>query len=158
MSILYFYDFLKMSNSYIRVEKIGKGRGNSYWKVKRCPDERPHKHTDWERHLWSSKYFSWASVCLCVPFFRRSLYFFIKSFLLLFINFVLIENSYNKQYCVWQVSDLLVCYRNVDFGDILTPEVKEKYTNTTYDLVANIVHDGEPGKGTYRVHVLHKVS
>ena len=49
-------------------------------------------------------------------------------------------------------------YRNVDFGDILTPEVKEKYTNTTYDLVANIVHDGEPGKGTYRVHVLHKVS
>ena len=114
--------------------------------------------SDRKRHLWSSKYFSWASVCLCVPFFRRSLYFFIKSFLLLFINFVLIENSYNKQYCVWQVSDLLVCYRNVDFGDILTPEVKEKYTNTTYDLVANIVHDGEPGKGTYRVHVLHKVS
>jgi len=49
-------------------------------------------------------------------------------------------------------------YRNVDFGDILTQEVKERYTSTTYDLVANIVHDGEPGKGTYRVHVLHKVS
>jgi hypothetical protein len=49
-------------------------------------------------------------------------------------------------------------YRNVDFGDILTQAVKEKYASTTYDLVANIVHDGEPGKGTYRVHVLHKVS
>lgn len=48
--------------------------------------------------------------------------------------------------------------KNVDFGDILTPEIKEKYSNTTYDLVANIVHDGEPGKGTYRVHVLHKGS
>jgi hypothetical protein len=49
-------------------------------------------------------------------------------------------------------------YRNADFVDILTPEVKEKYASMTYDLVANIVHDGEPGKGTYRVHVLHKVS
>ncbi|XP_046392366.1 U4/U6.U5 tri-snRNP-associated protein 2 [Ischnura elegans] len=46
--------------------------------------------------------------------------------------------------------------KNVDFGDILTPEVKAKHIHTNYDLVANIVHDGEPGKGTYRVHVLHK--
>lgn len=50
------------------------------------------------------------------------------------------------------------CSRNIDFGDILTPEVKAVHKYTTYDLVANIVHDGEPGKGTYRVHVLHKVS
>lgn len=48
--------------------------------------------------------------------------------------------------------------RNVDFGDILTPEVKKRHKHTTYDLVANIVHDGEPSKGTYRVHVLHNVS
>ncbi|XP_039276651.1 U4/U6.U5 tri-snRNP-associated protein 2 isoform X1 [Nilaparvata lugens] len=46
--------------------------------------------------------------------------------------------------------------KNVDFGDILTPEIKAKHKNTVYDLVANIVHDGEPTKGTYRVHVLHK--
>ncbi|KAG8301510.1 U4/U6.U5 tri-snRNP-associated protein 2, partial [Homalodisca vitripennis] len=46
--------------------------------------------------------------------------------------------------------------KNVDFGDILTPEVKKRHKNTIYDLVANIVHDGEPSKGTYRVHVLHK--
>lgn len=44
--------------------------------------------------------------------------------------------------------------RNVDFGDILTPEVKAMHKNTSYDLIANIVHDGEPNKGTYRVHVL----
>nr|CAD7424170.1 unnamed protein product [Timema monikensis] len=48
--------------------------------------------------------------------------------------------------------------KNVDFGDILTPVVKEQHANTMYDLVANIVHDGEPMKGTYRVHVLHKGS
>jgi len=50
-----------------------------------------------------------------------------------------------------------VC-RNVDFGDILTPEIKAKHQYTTYDLVANIVHDGEPGQGTYRVHILHKAT
>ncbi|XP_060876822.1 ubiquitin carboxyl-terminal hydrolase 39-like isoform X3 [Metopolophium dirhodum] len=44
--------------------------------------------------------------------------------------------------------------KNVDFGDILTPEVKAAHKNTSYDLIANIVHDGEPNKGTYRVHVL----
>ncbi|XP_015115712.1 U4/U6.U5 tri-snRNP-associated protein 2 [Diachasma alloeum] len=48
--------------------------------------------------------------------------------------------------------------KNVDFGDILTPEVKEKHPCSTYDLIANIVHDGEPGQGTYRVHILHKAT
>lgn len=51
-----------------------------------------------------------------------------------------------------------ICFRNVDFGDILTPEVKAKHPHTTYDLVANIVHDGEPGQGTYRVYILHKAT
>lgn len=52
----------------------------------------------------------------------------------------------------------IVCSRrNVDFGDILTPEVKAKHKGrTTYELVGNIVHDGAPEKGTYRAHVLHK--
>lgn len=48
-------------------------------------------------------------------------------------------------------------YRGVDFGDILGTEVRNKHKCTTYDLLANIVHDGEPSKGTYRVHILHKV-
>lgn len=38
------------------------------------------------------------------------------------------------------------------------PEIKAQHASTVYDLVANIVHDGEPDKGTYRVHLLHKVS
>lgn len=46
--------------------------------------------------------------------------------------------------------------KNVDFADVMTEEVKAKHKHTTYDLVANIVHDGEPNRGTYRVHVLHK--
>ena len=50
-------------------------------------------------------------------------------------------------------------FRNIDFGELLQPEARSKHKYTTYDLMANIVHDGEPmaGKGTYRVHILHKV-
>lgn len=51
-------------------------------------------------------------------------------------------------------------FRNIDFGDLLAPEVRATHKFTTYDLMANIVHDGEPGpgKGTYRAHILHKVT
>ena len=50
-------------------------------------------------------------------------------------------------------------YRGIDFGELLSPEVRSKHKHTVYDLVANIVHDGEPGpgKGVYMVHILHKV-
>lgn len=47
-------------------------------------------------------------------------------------------------------------FRNVDFAEFLTPEINAKHKHTIYDLVANIVHDGEPNKGTYRVHILQK--
>lgn len=40
--------------------------------------------------------------------------------------------------------------------DLLTEEARKDNPNTVYDLVANIVHDGQPNKGTYRVHILHK--
>lgn len=46
--------------------------------------------------------------------------------------------------------------RNVDFGDILTEENRLKHKHTRYNLTANVVHDGEPNKGTYRVHILQK--
>ncbi|XP_055335233.1 U4/U6.U5 tri-snRNP-associated protein 2-like [Paramacrobiotus metropolitanus] len=49
--------------------------------------------------------------------------------------------------------------RNFDFGDLLTAEAKKAHKCTVYDLIANIVHDGEAsagGKGTYRVFLLHK--
>jgi len=53
----------------------------------------------------------------------------------------------------------IVCCRAIDFGELLSAEVRARHAHTSYDLIANIVHDGEPGagKGTYRVHILHKV-
>ena len=40
--------------------------------------------------------------------------------------------------------------------ELLNEEAQKTNPNTVYDLVANIVHDGQPNKGTYRVHILHK--
>ena len=49
--------------------------------------------------------------------------------------------------------------RGIEFGDLLRPDVKVKYPQgATYDLVANIVHEGEPKNGKYKLHVLHKGS
>ncbi|XP_064633656.1 ubiquitin carboxyl-terminal hydrolase 39-like [Lineus longissimus] len=50
--------------------------------------------------------------------------------------------------------------KNVDLSEILSPAVRARFPNASYDLISNIVHDGEPGsgKGTYRVHALHKGS
>lgn len=49
-------------------------------------------------------------------------------------------------------------FRNVDFGDILSISGEKRTNDTKYDLVANIVHDGEPNKGTFRAHVFHKTN
>lgn len=52
-----------------------------------------------------------------------------------------------------------VCFnRNVDLREYLTEEAQVTEKNTTYDLVANVVHDGKPTEGAYRIHVLHHVS
>lgn len=48
--------------------------------------------------------------------------------------------------------------RNVDLREYLSEEVQAVHKNTTYDLIANIVHDGKPTEGAYRIHVLHHVS
>lgn len=50
--------------------------------------------------------------------------------------------------------------KEIEFGDLLSAEAKEKYKNvsTTYDLIANVVHEGLPTSGTYKVHTLHKGS
>ncbi|XP_031467706.1 U4/U6.U5 tri-snRNP-associated protein 2-like, partial [Phasianus colchicus] len=47
---------------------------------------------------------------------------------------------------------------NVDLREYLSEEVQAVHTHTTYDLIANIVHDGKPSEGSYRIHVLHHVS
>lgn len=50
--------------------------------------------------------------------------------------------------------------KNVDLTDLLSQSVKTESTRCIYDLIANIVHEGdpEPGKGSYRIHVLHRGS
>ena len=50
-------------------------------------------------------------------------------------------------------------YRGIDFGELLDPEQRAKHRSTTYDLIANIVHEGRPGagQGSYKGHILHKV-
>lgn len=45
--------------------------------------------------------------------------------------------------------------KNLDMKDYLTANNREQ-GSTKYDLIANICHEGEPRKGTYRVYVLHK--
>lgn len=54
---------------------------------------------------------------------------------------------------------LCLCHinRNVDLREYLTEEAQVTEKNTTYDLVANVVHDGKPTEGAYRIHVLHHV-
>ena len=47
--------------------------------------------------------------------------------------------------------------RNVDFGELLTEDAKKTHKYTHYDLLSNIVHDGDPKTGVYLAHVLHKV-
>ncbi|TGZ52491.1 hypothetical protein CRM22_010607 [Opisthorchis felineus] len=48
--------------------------------------------------------------------------------------------------------------KSIDFGELLDPECRAHHKYTTYDLVANIVHDGPPtpGSGTHRIHLLHR--
>lgn len=41
--------------------------------------------------------------------------------------------------------------KNLDMG----PYTLDNKDDEMYDLVANIVHDGDPKEGTYRIHVLH---
>lgn len=65
-------------------------------------------------------------------------------------NQIISNNCYIA--CLFNVCD----NRNVDFGDILTEENRSKHKHTRYNLIANVVHDGEPNKGTYRVHILQK--
>ncbi|XP_012937807.1 U4/U6.U5 tri-snRNP-associated protein 2 isoform X2 [Aplysia californica] len=76
-------------------------------------------------------------------------------------HFIIIYfKRFNKNYFVFEKNPTIVNFpiKNIDFGDLLSSEARSQHKNTTYDLVANVVHDGEPaqGKGSYRCHVLHK--
>ncbi|KAI8796543.1 U4/U6.U5 tri-snRNP-associated protein 2 [Biomphalaria glabrata] len=76
-------------------------------------------------------------------------------------SFIIIYfKRFNKNYFVFEKNPTIVNFpiKNIDFGDLLSPETRAEHKYTTYDLVANIIHDGDPGKGkgSYRCHVLHK--
>ena len=49
---------------------------------------------------------------------------------------------------------------NLNLAEYLSAEVAAKHPSARYNLIANIVHEGDPkpGAGTYRVHVEHRVS
>jgi len=67
---------------------------------------------------------------------------------------------FNKNYFVFEKNPTIVNFpiKIIDFGDLLSAETRSQHKFTTYDLVANIVHDGETSKkkGSYRCHTLHK--
>uniref|UniRef100_A0AC34QEH6 USP domain-containing protein n=1 Tax=Panagrolaimus sp. JU765 TaxID=591449 RepID=A0AC34QEH6_9BILA len=44
---------------------------------------------------------------------------------------------------------------NVDLYDCISEDARSLHKFTTYDLITNIVHDGTPEKGTYRVQLVH---
>lgn len=48
-------------------------------------------------------------------------------------------------------------FRNLDLEELIAADAN--VPNTCYDLIANIVHEGDPneGKGSYRVHIFHQV-
>eukprot|EP00095_Tigriopus_kingsejongensis_P006628 maker-scaffold1179_size56971-snap-gene-0.16 protein:Tk06628 transcript:maker-scaffold1179_size56971-snap-gene-0.16-mRNA-1 annotation:"u4 tri-snrnp-associated protein 2-like" len=47
--------------------------------------------------------------------------------------------------------------KSVEFGDLVASEFKHLYPdNAVYDLMANVVHEGPPTGGIYKVHILHE--
>uniref|UniRef100_A0A1I7XMK7 Ubiquitin carboxyl-terminal hydrolase 39 n=1 Tax=Heterorhabditis bacteriophora TaxID=37862 RepID=A0A1I7XMK7_HETBA len=44
---------------------------------------------------------------------------------------------------------------NVDLFECLTEDVRSEHKYTTYDLVANVVHEGKPDSGNYRIQLVH---
>jgi hypothetical protein len=52
-----------------------------------------------------------------------------------------------------------VANRNIDLRDYVDEAARNDDDSYCYDLLCNIVHEGQPGagKGTYRTHVYHKV-
>ncbi|KAK3514472.1 hypothetical protein QTP70_018689, partial [Hemibagrus guttatus] len=70
------------------------------------------------------------------------------------VNFPITGNGF----AFFELIDFFLTYfhvSNVDLHEYLTEEAQATEKSTTYDLVANVVHDGKPSEGSYRIHVLH---
>ena len=50
---------------------------------------------------------------------------------------------------------LLIIFRGVDMAEYLVsdPAIQDTHPHTQYDLIANICHEGEPGKGNIKRHL-----
>uniref|UniRef100_A0A0K0DGG1 ubiquitinyl hydrolase 1 n=1 Tax=Angiostrongylus cantonensis TaxID=6313 RepID=A0A0K0DGG1_ANGCA len=46
---------------------------------------------------------------------------------------------------------------NVDLFDCLSEDARYEHKYTTYDLIANVVHDGKPDSGTYRIQLFFSI-
>ncbi|XP_057353522.1 U4/U6.U5 tri-snRNP-associated protein 2 [Manis pentadactyla] len=76
--------------------------------------------------------------------------------LLIPLCFPVIQDSFPNLRAFVSSSDFVfINTRNVDLREYLSEEVQAVHKDTTYDLIANIVHDGKPSEGSYRIHVLH---
>lgn len=67
---------------------------------------------------------------------------------------------FTKNQFVYEKNHTIVNFpiKNVDFGELLSEEAKKSHKYTHYNLLSNIVHDGEPKSGVYLAHILHKGS
>jgi len=46
--------------------------------------------------------------------------------------------------------------KHFDFAPYMKEGIIKRGESIKYDLIANIVHEGEPGKGSYRAHIYQK--
>lgn len=77
--------------------------------------------------------FEWDKYSVCIPF--RYLILYMKRF------------TRNTFFTEKNPTIVNFPIKNVDFGDILSPEARRANPENVYDLVTNIVHEGEPNKG-----------
>uniref|UniRef100_A0A183IDZ8 ubiquitinyl hydrolase 1 n=1 Tax=Soboliphyme baturini TaxID=241478 RepID=A0A183IDZ8_9BILA len=78
----------------------------------------------------------------------------LPSFLIMFVK------RFTKNHWYVEKNPTIINFpiKNVDLYDCLAEDAKPLHPYTTYDLIANVVHDGKPtpGEGSYRIQVLHK--
>ena len=62
---------------------------------------------------------------------------------------VLLHTNFPSHACVKLIELLIVLLRGVDMAEYLVsdPAIQDAHPHTQYDLIANICHEGEPGKG-----------
>ncbi|KAH7720889.1 U4/U6.U5 tri-snRNP-associated protein 2-like protein [Aphelenchoides avenae] len=70
---------------------------------------------------------------------------------------ILTYNRFNKNQWFIEKNPTIVNFpiSNIDLYDCLAEDARPLHKYTTYDLVSNVVHDGRPESGSYRVQLIH---